>query len=136
MSAKENKAIVKRWNEEVWNKGNLDVIDELADASYINHADGGDREAFKQYAMTIRTAFSDGSIAIEDMVAEGDKVAVRWTMLGTHTAEYMGIPATGKRIKTTGISICRLVEGKIVEDWSNMDALGFLQQLGVVPPMG
>jgi steroid delta-isomerase-like uncharacterized protein len=136
MSAKENKAIVKRWNEEIWNKGNVDIIDELGAANYINRSNNYDRAAFRQWAVGFRAAFSEGGITIEDMIAEGDKVAVRWTMHGTHTGEFMGISATGKQLTGTGISIYRIANGKIVEDWSNSDELGMMQQLGVIPPMG
>ena len=135
MSVEENKAIVKRWNERLW-KGNVDVIDELADDSYVNHTLGGDREGYKQYVISLQGAFSDASITLEDAIAEGDKVVIRWSMQSTHTGEYMGIPATGKRATITGISIYRIAGGKIVEDWSNADFLGFMQQLGVIPPMG
>lgn len=136
MSIEENKAIVRRWNEELHNKGNVDIVDELADANYINHADGSDREGFKRYWLATDAVFSDRSIAIEDLIAEGDKVVIRWTLKATHTGEYMGVPATGKQWGMKGISIYRLANGKIVEDWSASDQLGLMQQLGLIPPMG
>lgn len=134
MSIEENKAIVRRWNDELF-KGNPDIIDELAAASYVNH-DIGDREAFKRYRAELGAAFSDMSIAIEDTIAEGDKVVSRWTMSWTHTGEFRGISATGKQATFSGMSIHRIEGGKVVEDWSNSDSLGLMQQLGVIPPMG
>ena len=136
MSVEENKAIAKRWNEEVYNTGNVDVIDELAAANYIQYAQNQDREAYKQGVIKARAAFSDGGITIEDTIAEGDKVVVRWTMHGTHIGEFWGIPPTGKKFTMSGISIYRIEDGKIVEDWANSDTLGMMRQLGVIPPMG
>jgi steroid delta-isomerase-like uncharacterized protein len=137
MSLEENKAIVKRWNEETINRRNLDAIDELADPNYVNHgANTRGPTAYKQSLTAMLEAFSDGGITIEDTIAEGDKVVIRWKMHGTHTGEYQGVPATGKKVTVTGISVYRLAQGKIVEDWSNMDELGYLQQLDVIPPLG
>jgi steroid delta-isomerase-like uncharacterized protein len=136
MSVEENKAIVKRWNEELINKGNLDIIDELGDVNYVIHPSGRDRAAFRQSAAEMDASFSESSIAIEDTIAEGDKVAIRWTLRWTHTGEYMGIPATGKQVTITGTSIYRVANGKIVEDWANVDMLGMMQQLGAIPSMG
>jgi len=134
MSAEENKAIVKRWNEEIWNKENADIINELGDVNYINHANNHDRAAFRQWAVGFRASFSEGGISIEDTIAEGDKVAIRWTMRGTHTGELMGIPATGKQVTGTGISIYRIANGKIVEDWSNSDELAVCRR-DAFPPI-
>ena len=136
MSVEENKAIAKRWNDEIMNRGNVDVIDELAAANYINYASNADREAHKQWATELRAANSDLGITIEDTIAEGDKVVVRWTMHGTHTGEYQGIPPTGKEFTMSGISIYRIQDCKIVEDWSNSDMLGAMRQLGLLPPEG
>jgi steroid delta-isomerase-like uncharacterized protein len=136
MSVEENKAIVKRWNEEIWNKGNLDIIDELGDVNYVNHADNGDRAAFRQFAAESLTGMSEVDMSIEDAIAEGDKVAIRWTLRGTYTGELMGVPVTGGQATLTGISIYRIANGKIVEDWSNTDMMGLMQQLGAIPSMG
>ena len=135
MSLEENKAIAKRWNEVV-NKGNVDVIDELAATNYINRASNADREAHKRWVIGWRAANPDVGITIEDTIAEGDKVVVRWTMHGTHIGEFWGIPPTGKKFTMSGISIYRIEDGKIVEDWANSDTLGMMRQLGVIPPMG
>jgi len=138
--SEENKAIVRRSYEELWSKGNLDVVDELYAADFVLHdpAQPGIRgpEGYKQIVITNRTAFPDLNVKVEDQLAEGDKVATRWTTTGTHQGEFAGIPATGKRGGVTGTTIARVVGGKIVEERSNWDTLGLLQQLGVIPPMG
>jgi len=84
----------------------------------------------------LHMAFPDVRLTIEDMVAEGDKVAVRWAWSGTHRGEYMGIAPTGKEVTYTGITIHRITGGKIVESWDEVDNLGLMQQLGVAPPPG
>lgn len=138
MSVEENKALVRRHVEEAWNKGNLSVLDEIMAPNLVNHnAPPGitpDREGFKQIISMHRKAFSDLHVTVEDMVAEGDKVVNRWTVSGTHKGEYMGIAPTGKQVTLTGISIHRIEGGKIVEQWHEVDMLGLMQQLGVVPP--
>ena len=137
--SKENKALTPRLLEEVWHQGNLDVADEVHDANYISHGMGIDTPGtagFKQFVTAYLGAFPDMHFTVEDQIAEGDKVVTRWTATGTHTGELMGIPPTGKQSTVTGISIGRYAGGKIVEVWDNWDALGMLQQLGVVPPMG
>ena len=133
MSVQENKEIVRRWNEEVLNDGNLDVIDELAAENYVNHTGELDRDAHKQRQAEMTAPFTDGGITLDGIVAEGDIVAIRWRMHGTHTGEYMGVPATGKVITTSGMSMYRIVDGKIVDDWNVFDMLGVMQQLGLVP---
>ena len=136
MSTEENKALVRRWFEEVVNKGNLDVLDEICAPTYVEAGDVVGPEGPKQYFTEIRTASPDFHITVEDMIAEGDKVAVRWTFRGTHKGEYMGIAPTGKQVTVTGITIWCIADGKFVESWENKDDLGLMQQLGVIPPMG
>jgi steroid delta-isomerase-like uncharacterized protein len=139
MSAEENKAVVRRWHDEYWNKGNVDVVDELIDAKCVYHIASQPkdvREYWKQSYTTMRAAFSDAQLMNEDMIAEGDKVVTRWTMRATHTGEWMGMAPTGKQVELTGISIHRIAGGKIVEDWANADELGMMQQLGAVPSPG
>ena len=133
MSIQENKEIVRRWNEEVINDGKLDVLDELAAKNYVNHNGELNFAAHKQMMAGMAAGFSDGKIVLEEIVAEGDIVAIRWRMHGRHTGEYMGVPATGKVITTPGMSMYRIVDGKVVDDWNVMDMLGAMQQLGVVP---
>lgn len=136
MSVKENKAIAKRWNEEIFNKGNVDVIDELAAENYVNYAADSDRAGFKQWVIGTKAIFSDTNIAIKDTIAEGNKVVIRWVMGGIQTGKYAGIPPTGQAFTISGISIYRIEDGKIVEDWSNTDMLGLMQQLGAIPSTG
>ncbi len=140
MATEENKAISRRILDELWNKGNLDIIDELFASDYVNHnAPPGltpDREGFRQFVTMYRSAFPDVQMTIVDQIAEGDKVADRFIAQGPHTGELMGIPPTGKRSTVTGIIIGRYAGGKTVEVWSEFDQLGMLQQLGVVPTPG
>lgn len=140
MSTEENKALIRRFNDEVWNKGNLGGIDELFASTWVGHnlppglAPGP--EGLKQMAASFRAAFSDIRTVVDDQIAEGDRVAWRWTFRGTHTGEFMGIPPTGKEITLTGISIDRLAGGKLVERWDSVDTMSMLQQLGAIPAPG
>ncbi len=139
VAQEEHKMIVRRLFEEVWNEGRLDVLDKIAAADYINHPQahqpnfGGGVEGEKQFISMYRSAFPDVQMTIEDMLAEGDKVVVRWTGRGTHNGELMGIPPTGKQATVTGIAILRITDGKLAEGWGEFDALGMMQQLGVIP---
>jgi len=120
MGVEENKAMVRRSIEEVWNKGNLAVVDETMASSYVLHFPGQDYkgpESFKQMVTMTRTAFPDLHMTIEDMVAEEDKVAYHLTMRGTHRGDFMGIAPTGKQVTITGISIHRFAGGKEAEVW-------------------
>lgn len=134
MSIEENKALMHRFFEEA-NKGNLAVIDELCATDYVYHGATGDmtREQFKQYATGLLAAFPDLDGSIDDIVGEGDKVAARYTLSGTHQSALRGITPTGKRIRIIGIEIDRFAGGKFVETWSISDTLGMMQQLGVIP---
>jgi steroid delta-isomerase-like uncharacterized protein len=141
MSVEENKAIALRGIEEVWNQGNLDAADEIYATDYVYHDPGNPAgwhglEGIKQAVSTYRAAYPDLHFTVEDIVAEGDKVVVRWTGVGTHNGELMGIPPTGKLVATPGLNLIRYKEGKAVEEWSGWDTLGMMQQLGVIPPMG
>jgi len=130
MSIKENKALVRRLVEAV-NTRNWAVLDELMVPDYVDHyALPGPCEV-----ITLTNALPDIQFTIEDMIAEGDKVIVRFTGSGTHRGEIMGVAPTNKRVTYTRISILRIVSGKFVDDWGFSDRLGFLQQLGVIPPI-
>lgn len=118
MSEKENKEIVRRWNEEVYSERNLDVIDELAADDYINHAGDVDRAGYKAFVAEMLAAYDDSGITLGEIVAQDDKVAVSWRLHATHTGEYRGMPATGKEEVYQGVSMYRIANGKIVEDWS------------------
>ncbi len=139
MSTEDNKALVRRGLEEVWNQKNLATLDELVAPDYVVHNASmtvHGLEQYKQFISMFLTAFPDFQSTIEDMIAEGDKVVTRWTARGTHQGAFMGISPTGKQVVVTGITIDRFVNGKFVEAWNNGDDLGVLQQLGVVPSMG
>jgi steroid delta-isomerase-like uncharacterized protein len=134
-----NKMLVRRAVEEVYNQGNLAVVDELVTSDFVIHSSSEDIHGpagAKQYVAALRGAFPDLHIAIEDQIAESDRVATRWRARGTHTGAFQGIPATGKQVRVTGIDIDRIADGKVVECWTNIDELGLLQQLGVAPAPG
>jgi len=120
-----NKEILRHFIEEAWNQGNLNVIEECFST---NLAEIG-RRNIPMY----RTAFPDIHVTVEDQVAEGELVATRATVRGTHKGEFTGIPPTGKQVTVTALSICRIADGKIVENWDNWDRLGLMQQLGAIP---
>ncbi len=139
MSTEDNKALVRRLFEEVWNQGKMARIAEFYSPAHVEHSPSGPvhgQEGYKQYVMMYRTAFPDAHYTVEDQIADQDKVVTRWTARGTHQGPLMGIPPTGKQGTVTGIGIARFEGGKIVEAWTEFDALGMLQQLGVVPSMG
>ncbi len=126
MSAQENKALVRREQEELWNHtGDLDAAEELFAA--------GQAEAAKHQAANFRQGFPDVVSTIEDIIAEGDKVVARWRSRATHRGEYMGIPPSGKEVEFTGISFYRIEGGKIAESWNIDDQLGLLRQIGAFP---
>lgn len=138
MSAEENKAFVRTWVEEVWNQGNIALADQKIAASYVYHDPArplAGPAGFKGVHAMFRTAFPDLHLTIEDMVAEGDKVAWRYRASGTHKGELQGIPPTGRQVIVTGTLISRIVNGQFVEDWHHQDTLDMLQQLGVIPSM-
>ena len=136
MSVEENRAIVRRFVEEVQSGGNIDAIDELCSPEFINHtAPPGvpsNCEGIKQVMAMFRQAFPDSYFTVEDMVAEGDKVATRKTFRGTHQGEFMGIPPSGQQVSIGLIDIVRISHGKVVEHWAIGDNLGMMQQLGVI----
>ena len=137
MSIDENKTIARRWNEEIWSKGNLAAIDELLSSDFVfnypSDRASPDREGYKRTVTELRGPYSDIQCNTEEVVAEGDKVVVRWTWSGTHTGEVWGATATGKKLTITGISILHIADGKIAEEWSEMDNLGLMGQLGLLP---
>jgi steroid delta-isomerase-like uncharacterized protein len=138
VSADTNKEIVRRLGIEPW-QGKLGVIDELVAPNYVGHdpAAGEQQgpEGVKEFIKSYLAGFPDGTITIDEQLAEGDLVATRWTGRGTHKGELMGVPPTGKQVTVSGITISRVKNGKVVEEWSNWDTLGLLQQLGAVPQM-
>jgi len=138
MSTEENKAVSRRVAEEIFNGGNLDLADELYAPDYVLHdpalpEDLHGPEGLKQYVGITMGGFPDARVTIEDQIAEGDKVVDRWTAIGTHMGDFMGIPPTGMRFEVSGITISRFAGSKIAEDWYQGDDLGMMQQLGVIP---
>ncbi|MBW7885468.1 MAG: ester cyclase, partial [Caldilineaceae bacterium] len=128
-------------NEEIWNQGNLDLIDERYAEDYVRHEAGYPAElvgteGLKLFVQTLRSGFPDWHCTAEDLIAEGDKVVVRYLCSGTHTGEWYGLAPTGKQIEFADIIIHKLADGKVVEDWSQYDSLGWMQQLGfeLTPP--
>ncbi len=135
MSLEENKSLPRRSYEEIYNQGNLDVADEIYDENFVSHISPSDlkgTKGIKDFASMLRNAFPDLMFKIEDQIAEGDKVATRWTVTGTHKGEYMGVAPTGKFISNTGIALHRIANGKMVESWVSSDNLGVMQELGAV----
>ena len=133
MSTEENKAIVHRAFEELFNQRNVDVIDERWAKEFIHNPGQEGRDPWKERVVPILTGSPPNlHLAIEDVIAEGDKVVVRFTWSFTHTVPIFGVAPTGKYISWTGISINRLGDGKIVEEWANFDDLGWQRQLGLI----
>lgn len=135
-----NKNVVRRLFEEVWNKGNLQVTDELFTPNYAHHDAstpdlGRGPESEKKRAALYRTAFPDLRLTVEDIIAEGETVVARWSCRGTHKGDLNGIAPTGKQVMISGVSIARFTNGKMSEGFVNWDALSLMQQLGVVPEL-
>ena len=137
--SEQNKALMRRVFEEVYNQGRLDAADDLAASDVVIHKGSQviqGREGIKGYVSALRAAFPDLHITVEEQLAEGDRVVTRWTAHGTHLGEFQGLPPTGRQVRVTGTDIDRIVSGKAVECWTTMDELGLMQQLGVVPAPG
>ncbi len=124
--SEENKAIARRIFEEIINQGSLARVDELI-------APSAEPEALKQDVTRNHAAFPEMQITVEDMIAEGDKVVVRWIGHGTHKGEFLGIAPSGNQVTFRGVIIVRIAGGKVVEHWDYNDKLGLMQQLGVIP---
>jgi steroid delta-isomerase-like uncharacterized protein len=140
MSA-ENKAIIRRLYGEVWNGRRLDLISEIISPSHALHDNNASDssigpEAYKTQVIRFLSGFPDLRFSIDDMVAEDEKLVVSWNIAGTHRGEFMGIPATNKKMSVDGITINHIANGKIIDSYINWDALGMLQQLGVAPTLG
>ncbi|HTB92545.1 MAG TPA: ester cyclase [Candidatus Sulfotelmatobacter sp.] len=136
--SEQNKNVVRRLFDELWNKGNLQVADELIAPNYMDHDPstpdfGKGPESEKKRVNLYRGAFHDFRLNIEDLYAEGETVVARWSCRGVHKGELNGIAPTNKQFAITGVTICRFDHGKIVEGFVNWDALGLMRQLGVVP---
>jgi steroid delta-isomerase-like uncharacterized protein len=135
----QNKATVQQWVEAGWNQGKVEIFDQLYAPGYTLHdptapnLQGG--AAFKAFVGQFRSAMPDLHFRVDEMVAEQDKVVWRFTATGTHRGTLMGIPASGKPIHISGMVCSRFEEGKWVEDYTNWDTLGMLQQIGAIPAL-
>jgi steroid delta-isomerase-like uncharacterized protein len=136
--SEENKALARRWAEDVMNQRNLDALDEIYTSNFVNHdpampEDVRGVEGAREFYSMYQNAFPDAQITIEGQLAEGDMVATRWTGRGTHQVELLGVPPSGNWVEVTGITISRIEGGKVAEEWNNYDALGMMQAIGAIP---
>lgn len=136
--SEKNKKLMRYSIEEIWNKGNYDLMGELVSPDFVIHlSKPGDElrgaEKVKMFYSSLREAFPDIHFSVVDQVAEGDKVVTHWIAQGTHKGEFRGIPPTGKQVSFTAMDIDKIVNGKFTECWTNADELSLMQQLGVVP---
>jgi len=139
MSAADNKALVRRFWEGLVCTGDPGLADELLAPGYTVHYAGNppmDRDGFLRFLDALRSAFPDVTVTVEDLLAEGDEVAVRWTWGGTHRGPFLGIPPTGEAVAGSGIGLFRIANRRIVEDFVQEDTFGLLQQLGAIPVPG
>lgn len=134
----ENKAVARRFLYELWNHSNFAVVDELLARDYDGHSSTVIRgpDGAVVFIPRLRTAFPDFQFTVLDQIAEGDKVATRWKIVGTHEGQFQGMPPSGKRVEMTGITIFRFANGKLIDGWTNEDVLGMLQQIRAVPTSG
>ncbi len=135
----QNKALVQRWFDEVWNKGRADAIDELFAVDGVAHGLSDDvstpltgPNGFRPFHETFRGAFPNIAVIVEDMIAEGDKVAARCSVRGRHTGDHLGVAASNAPVEFTGITIVRIKDGKIIEGWNNFDFLKMNKQIGAI----
>ena len=138
MSAEENRALIRRFVDEAFNRGNLDVVDEIYAPDHVGYTAGVPEqtpgpEDVQGFVGLYRSAFPDLHTTIEDMLTEGDKVTYRWAAVGTHQGELLGVAPSGNRVEITGITIERIEGGRIAETWNNFDQLGMLRQIGAIP---
>lgn len=134
-----NKAIARRIFDEVWGAHRVDKVDDYFAADFVNHPETPGvpqgSEGIKTLTQMFEGAFEDEYQVIEDMIAEGDEVAIRWSSTPTHTGPYLGIPATGKQVHVTAITIYRFKDGKAVEGWSEYNSVELMQELGAITAM-
>ena len=135
--SKRNVELAHRWFEEVWNQGRLEAIDEMASAEAVgegqlHHGPPIDLKQFREFAEDLRRAFPDLHVTIEDTIAAGDRVVLRWHAQMTHRGPFMGVESTGRNVTVSGVTILRYAKGKIVQGWDHWDQLGLLAQIGGV----
>jgi len=140
MSTDENIQLMRRWFQEVWNEGRTETVHELfhpdgvARGQRTSEAEIRGPEEFVKFVREIRGAFPDIKVQVDDVFGAGDKVVLRWSGTMTHTGDSLGIPPTGRTVRSRGISIARFADGKVVEGWDCWDQLGMLEQIGVYKP--
>ena len=138
--SEENKALVRRIVDEAWNQGRLEVIDEAFAAAYQEHNPRPGQEpgieGYKGGVLMMRTAFPDLFLDVHDVIAEDDRIALLYTLRGTHDGELMGIPASGQRVSSDGMVFARFEHGKVTERWGVQDMLTLLQQIGAFAAAG
>ena len=136
--SEENKELERRMYEEIYNKKNLNAVEQFYATDWVGHPSlpgvPPGLDGVKQLMKHDYLALPDMQVKLEDMLAEGDKIACRWTATATHKGEFMGMPATNKQVTMTGVHIDRIAGGKIVETWNYSDMMGLMQQLGMKPP--
>jgi steroid delta-isomerase-like uncharacterized protein len=136
MLTEENKALVRRCMDLI-NQKDVGAIDQLYAPTYVRHDPNStwvcNREDYKEDVKILTTVFPDLHFTVEDLVAEGEKVVCRFSIFGTQGNPWRGLPATGKQVRVTGVSISRIVQGQVVEDWFNTDIFSIAQQLGLIP---
>jgi steroid delta-isomerase-like uncharacterized protein len=138
MSTEQDKMLARHLFEEVWNCKNLAVMDELVAPNFVFHNSVQTLygpEDYKRFAMSYHNAFPEAHFTVDDVIAEGDTVALRWTARGMHSGKLLGIAPTGNQVTVSGITITLISNGKSVESWGEFDALGMLQQIGAIPTM-
>jgi steroid delta-isomerase-like uncharacterized protein len=139
MPTEEIKRIMRRALD-IWNSGDLSALDDIIAPGIVMHlrgrADVTGLEAYRSYNVTLREAIPDQQWALEDLLAEGDKAVLVWTLRGTHQGQLSGVAPTGKQVAVTGISVYRIADGKLAEIWVQSDTLGLLQQIGAIPTAG
>ena len=131
-----NMALARKVFEDVQSKGNTALIDELVTSDYVGHTPFGDihgPDGARQFDAMLRKAFPNYQVTVEDQIAQGDRVATRWTCRGTNKGEFQGMPPTGKSMEVSGMTIFRIANGKLVEGWNIPDVYGVLQQIGALP---
>ena len=133
--SEQNKTLARRWFEDLFSRGDLDAAEEILSAEFLDHLPREEErgiEELKDYVSVYRTAFPDIEDTVEEIVAEADKVVVRWKSHGTHQGEFMGVAPTGRHVTFTGMRLFRIAENKIAESWVNIDERGLQEQLGAV----
>jgi predicted ester cyclase len=140
-SPDEAKEIIRRWNNEGWSGGKYELAHEIISPNMVVHGAGGQTvgmgpEGLIDLIKTWRTAFPDGRMEIDELIVEGDTVAIRNTWYGTQQAEFYGVPPSGKPVAVTSVGIDRVQDGKVTEGWGELDMVGMMQQMGALPVLG